>query len=120
MSLVGIGMGTHTSASGVVYSEEWCDDKMQGRGSLQHPSRTRYEGEFKDMYHSTGTYIFRTDQILKYIQSYLPEKLVFFLCVPFSSWSCSRLHLWSHSFSFNMFPCKKKQSIGFNGLQIYL
>ncbi|XP_042259324.1 MORN repeat-containing protein 2 isoform X1 [Thunnus maccoyii] len=53
------GFGKHTSASGVIYTGEWHEDKMHGRGTLQHPSKAKYEGEFKDnMYHGTGTYTF--------------------------------------------------------------
>lgn len=33
--------------------------QMNGRGTLQHPSGAKYEGEFKDnMYHGTGIYTF--------------------------------------------------------------
>ncbi|XP_012728980.2 MORN repeat-containing protein 2 [Fundulus heteroclitus] len=57
--LVRSGIGKHTSASGIVYTGDWHEDKMLGRGTLQFPSGARYEGEFKDnMYHGSGTYIF--------------------------------------------------------------
>ncbi|XP_019134506.2 MORN repeat-containing protein 2 [Larimichthys crocea] len=53
------GAGKHTSEGGVIYTGEWHEDKMHGRGTLQHPSGALYEGEFKDnMYHGTGTYTF--------------------------------------------------------------
>ncbi|XP_049892455.1 MORN repeat-containing protein 2 isoform X2 [Epinephelus moara] len=53
------GSGKHTSAGGIIYTGEWHEDKMHGRGTLQHPSGALYEGEFKDnMYHGTGTYTF--------------------------------------------------------------
>ncbi|XP_054480941.1 MORN repeat-containing protein 2 [Anoplopoma fimbria] len=53
------GAGKHTSACGIIYIGEWLEDKMHGRGTLQHPSGALYEGELKDnMYHGTGTYTF--------------------------------------------------------------
>ncbi|XP_053169708.1 MORN repeat-containing protein 2 [Scomber japonicus] len=53
------GSGKHTSVNGVIYTGEWHEDKMNGRGTLQHPSGAKYEGEFKDnMYHGTGIYTF--------------------------------------------------------------
>uniref|UniRef100_A0A672ZLI4 MORN repeat containing 2 n=1 Tax=Sphaeramia orbicularis TaxID=375764 RepID=A0A672ZLI4_9TELE len=57
--MVRSGTGKHTSASGIIYTGEWQDDKMNGKGTLQHPSGAQYEGEFKDnMYHGTGKYTF--------------------------------------------------------------
>ncbi|XP_041834021.1 MORN repeat-containing protein 2 isoform X3 [Melanotaenia boesemani] len=57
--LVRSGTGKHISVTGVIYTGEWCKDKMQGRGTLEHPSGAVYEGEFKDgMYHGMGTYTF--------------------------------------------------------------
>ncbi|KAM6984750.1 MORN repeat-containing protein 2-like [Aplochiton taeniatus] len=54
------GTGKHISANGIIYTGKWHDDKMNGRGRLEHPSGAVYEGEFKDnMYHgSSGTYTF--------------------------------------------------------------
>ncbi|XP_042367326.1 MORN repeat-containing protein 2 isoform X2 [Plectropomus leopardus] len=53
------GAGKHTSAGGIIYTGEWSEDKMHGRGTLQHPSGALYVGEFKDnMYHGMGTYTF--------------------------------------------------------------
>ncbi|XP_075968039.1 MORN repeat-containing protein 2 isoform X2 [Anarhichas minor] len=53
------GAGKHTSAGGVIYTGEWLEDKIHGRGTLQHPSGALYEGEFQEnMYHGTGTYTF--------------------------------------------------------------
>ncbi|XP_026217268.1 MORN repeat-containing protein 2 isoform X1 [Anabas testudineus] len=53
------GTGKHISANGILYTGEWHEDKMHGRGTLQHPSGALYEGEFKDnMYHGTGIYTF--------------------------------------------------------------
>ncbi|XP_077957896.1 MORN repeat-containing protein 2 isoform X4 [Gasterosteus aculeatus] len=53
------GAGKHASAGGVIYTGEWLEDKMHGRGTMQHPSGALYEGEFKDnMYHGKGTYTF--------------------------------------------------------------
>ncbi|KAL0964548.1 hypothetical protein UPYG_G00325470 [Umbra pygmaea] len=53
------GMGKHTSAGGVTYTGEWHDDKINGKGTLEHPSGAMYEGDFKDnMYHGAGTYSF--------------------------------------------------------------
>ncbi|XP_056223734.1 MORN repeat-containing protein 2 [Seriola aureovittata] len=58
-ALMRSGVGKHTSADGIIYTGEWLQDKMHGRGTLQHPSGALYEGEFKDnMYHGTGTYTF--------------------------------------------------------------
>uniref|UniRef100_A0A8C6UKW9 MORN repeat containing 2 n=1 Tax=Neogobius melanostomus TaxID=47308 RepID=A0A8C6UKW9_9GOBI len=58
-ALVRGGTGKHTSASGVIYSGEWYDDKMNGTGTLQLPSGAHYEGDFKDgMFHGTGKYTF--------------------------------------------------------------
>ncbi|XP_013855546.1 MORN repeat-containing protein 2 isoform X2 [Austrofundulus limnaeus] len=58
-ALVRSGTGKHTSSNGLVYIGEWCEDKMQGRGTLRHPSGARYEGEFRDnMFHGSGTYVF--------------------------------------------------------------
>uniref|UniRef100_A0A3Q0RKN7 MORN repeat containing 2 n=1 Tax=Amphilophus citrinellus TaxID=61819 RepID=A0A3Q0RKN7_AMPCI len=60
------GVGKHTSASGIIYTGEWHEDKMHGRGTLQHPSGARYKGEFKDnMYHGTGTYTFPDGSVYK-------------------------------------------------------
>ncbi|XP_040001023.1 MORN repeat-containing protein 2 isoform X3 [Xiphias gladius] len=60
------GAGKHTSANGIIYTGEWHEDKMHGRGTLQHPSGGLYEGEFKDnMYHGTGTYTFPDGSIYK-------------------------------------------------------
>ncbi|KAM4569774.1 MORN repeat-containing protein 2 [Odontesthes bonariensis] len=64
--LVRSGKGKHISASGITYIGEWCEDKMQGRGLMQHPSGALYEGEFKDnMYHGTGTYTFTDGSVYK-------------------------------------------------------
>ncbi|XP_033845147.1 MORN repeat-containing protein 2 [Periophthalmus magnuspinnatus] len=53
------GTGKHVSASGVVYSGEWNEDRINGKGTLQFPSGAHYEGEFKDgMFHNTGIYRF--------------------------------------------------------------
>ncbi|XP_076578022.1 MORN repeat-containing protein 2 [Chaetodon auriga] len=53
------GAGKHTSAGGVIYTGEWREDKMHGRGTLQHPSGALYEGEFKNnMYDGMGAYTF--------------------------------------------------------------
>ncbi|TRY94094.1 hypothetical protein DNTS_027323 [Danionella cerebrum] len=53
------GSGTQTSASGVTYTGEWDNDKMNGRGTLTYPSGALYSGEFKEnMYHGKGTYRF--------------------------------------------------------------
>ncbi|XP_029016109.1 MORN repeat-containing protein 2-like [Betta splendens] len=53
------GTGRHISANGLKYTGEWHEDKMHGRGTLQHPSGALYEGEFKDgVYHGAGTYTF--------------------------------------------------------------
>ncbi|XP_071389731.1 MORN repeat-containing protein 2 [Centroberyx affinis] len=53
------GTGKQITASGIIYTGEWHEDKMNGRGTLQHPSGAVYEGDFKDnMYHGTGTYTF--------------------------------------------------------------
>ncbi|CAL1568918.1 unnamed protein product [Knipowitschia caucasica] len=53
------GTGRHISAAGVIYSGEWCEDKMSGTGTLQLPTGAHYEGEFKDsMFHGTGKYTF--------------------------------------------------------------
>ncbi|XP_034381739.1 MORN repeat-containing protein 2 isoform X2 [Cyclopterus lumpus] len=53
------GAGKHTSAGGIIYTGEWMEDQMNGRGALQHPSGALYEGELKgNMYHGTGTYTF--------------------------------------------------------------
>ncbi|XP_028256309.1 MORN repeat-containing protein 2 [Parambassis ranga] len=58
-SLMRSGTGKHTSAGGVIYTGDWHEDKMHGRGTLQHPCGATYEGEFRDnMYHGTGTYTF--------------------------------------------------------------
>uniref|UniRef100_A0A8C7ZVM3 MORN repeat-containing protein 2 n=1 Tax=Oryzias sinensis TaxID=183150 RepID=A0A8C7ZVM3_9TELE len=39
---------------------------MHGRGSLQHPSGARYEGEVKgNMYHGAGTYTFSDGSVYK-------------------------------------------------------
>ncbi|XP_071357931.1 MORN repeat-containing protein 2 [Trachinotus anak] len=58
-ALMRSGIGKHTSVNGIIYTGEWHDDKMHGRGTLQHPSGALYEGEFKEnMYHGTGTYTF--------------------------------------------------------------
>ncbi|CDQ74820.1 MORN repeat-containing protein 2 isoform X1 [Oncorhynchus mykiss] len=68
------GMGKHTSASGVTYTGEWHDDKMNGRGTLEHPSGALYEGDFKDnMYHGTGTYSFSDGT--KYCGSFSKNRL---------------------------------------------
>ncbi|XP_029969653.1 MORN repeat-containing protein 2 [Salarias fasciatus] len=65
-ALVRNGTGKHTSAYGVTYTGDWCNDKMQGRGTLQHPSGAAYEGEFKDnMYHGAGTYTFPDASVYK-------------------------------------------------------
>ncbi|XP_069012974.1 MORN repeat-containing protein 2 [Embiotoca jacksoni] len=65
-AMVRSGTGKHTSASGVVYSGEWNEDKMHGRGILQHPSGALYKGEFKDnMYHGTGIYTFPDRTVYK-------------------------------------------------------
>ncbi|XP_029902063.1 MORN repeat-containing protein 2 [Myripristis murdjan] len=53
------GTGKQISANGIIYTGEWHEDKMNGRGTLQYPSGAVYEGDFKDnMYHGMGTYIF--------------------------------------------------------------
>ncbi|XP_058480453.1 MORN repeat-containing protein 2 [Solea solea] len=58
-AMVRKGVGKHTSANGIIYTGVWQEDKMCGRGTLQHLSGARYEGEFNDnMYHGTGTYTF--------------------------------------------------------------
>ncbi|XP_047430538.1 MORN repeat-containing protein 2 [Mugil cephalus] len=58
-AMVRSGTGKHTSACGIIYTGEWSEDKMHGRGILQHPSGARYEGEFKDnMFDGAGTYTF--------------------------------------------------------------
>ncbi|RVE56443.1 hypothetical protein OJAV_G00221210 [Oryzias javanicus] len=64
--LVKSGIGKHTSANGLTYVGEWCEDKMQGRGTLQYPSGARYEGEIKgNMYHGAGTYTFSDGSVYK-------------------------------------------------------
>ncbi|XP_034529662.1 MORN repeat-containing protein 2 isoform X1 [Notolabrus celidotus] len=58
-AMVRSGPGKHTSAGGVIYTGEWTEDKVCGKGTMQHPSGAIYEGEFKDnMYEGTGTYTF--------------------------------------------------------------
>ncbi|XP_035002995.1 MORN repeat-containing protein 2 isoform X1 [Hippoglossus stenolepis] len=57
--MVRTGVGKQTTANWIVYTGEWHEDKMHGRGTLQFPSGVMYEGEFKDnMFHGTGTYTF--------------------------------------------------------------
>uniref|UniRef100_A0A3Q3H1U5 MORN repeat containing 2 n=1 Tax=Kryptolebias marmoratus TaxID=37003 RepID=A0A3Q3H1U5_KRYMA len=65
-ALVRSGTGKQTSASGTVYVGEWSEDKMQGRGTLQHPSGATYEGEFEDnMFHGKGTYTFPDSSVYR-------------------------------------------------------
>ncbi|KAJ8337740.1 hypothetical protein SKAU_G00367060 [Synaphobranchus kaupii] len=55
------GLGTQTSANGLVYTGDWKDDKLNGKGRLEHVSGAVYEGEFKDnMFHGQGTYTFQS------------------------------------------------------------
>ncbi|XP_020495160.2 MORN repeat-containing protein 2 [Labrus bergylta] len=65
-ALMRSGTGKHTSAGGVIYTGEWHEDKMHGRGTLQHPSGAIYEGGFKDnMYEGAGTYTFPDGSVYK-------------------------------------------------------
>ncbi|XP_059895019.1 MORN repeat-containing protein 2 isoform X1 [Gadus macrocephalus] len=53
------GTGQQSSANGVVYTGEWQEDQMNGRGTVAYPSGAIYEGELKDnRYHGRGTYTF--------------------------------------------------------------
>ncbi|XP_075907709.1 MORN repeat-containing protein 2 isoform X2 [Nelusetta ayraudi] len=57
--LMRTGWGTHTSANGVTYTGAWLEDKLHGKGTLQHRSGAHYDGEFEDnKYHGMGTYTF--------------------------------------------------------------
>ncbi|XP_028676204.1 MORN repeat-containing protein 2-like [Erpetoichthys calabaricus] len=68
------GQGTQTSASGIIYTGQWSNDKMNGTGRLQHPSGATYEGEFGDnMFHGRGTYTFQNGT--KYIGDFVENKL---------------------------------------------
>ncbi|XP_008399298.1 MORN repeat-containing protein 2 isoform X1 [Poecilia reticulata] len=64
--LVRSGTGKHTSASGIIYTGEWQEDKMLGKGTLQFPSGAVYEGEFKgNAYNGFGTYTFPDGSMYK-------------------------------------------------------
>lgn len=52
------GLGKHTAIDMVVYNGNWVSDKMNGTGTLEHPSGARYEGNFVDnQFHGHGRYI---------------------------------------------------------------
>ncbi|XP_062239194.1 MORN repeat-containing protein 2 [Platichthys flesus] len=58
--MVRTGVGKQTTANLIIYTGEWLEDKMNGKGTLQYPSGVMYEGEFKDnMFHGMGTYTFQ-------------------------------------------------------------
>ncbi|KAJ8264227.1 hypothetical protein GJAV_G00146710 [Gymnothorax javanicus] len=68
------GVGTQTSAKGLVYSGEWKDDKIHGRGRLEHASGAVYDGEFRDsMFEGQGTYTFQSGS--KYTGSFHRNRL---------------------------------------------
>ncbi|XP_013383908.1 MORN repeat-containing protein 2-like [Lingula anatina] len=51
------GPGSHFTSEGVAYHGEWKDDKMTGKGRLEHPSGAIYEGDFvNNQFHGTGRY----------------------------------------------------------------
>jgi hypothetical protein len=58
-SIVRQGFGTFTCQDGVVYSGNWSNDKMNGKGSFIHqPSGMKYEGDFLNgKYEGVGKYI---------------------------------------------------------------
>ncbi|XP_006638614.2 MORN repeat-containing protein 2 [Lepisosteus oculatus] len=68
------GIGKHTAANGVIYTGQWKDDEMNGKGKLEHPSGAFYEGEFKNnMFHGRGTYTFQNGT--KYTGTFDENKL---------------------------------------------
>ncbi|XP_042189423.1 MORN repeat-containing protein 2 isoform X2 [Callorhinchus milii] len=68
------GTGIHTTPSGIVYTGNWKNDKMDGFGKLEHASGAIYEGEFKDnMFHGTGIYTWPNG--LKYIGKFNENKM---------------------------------------------
>ncbi|KAK7092055.1 MORN repeat-containing protein 2-like [Littorina saxatilis] len=56
-SLERSGRGKHTTAEGTVYDGDWLSDKMNGTGTLQHPSGARYCGDFvNNQFHGHGSF----------------------------------------------------------------
>nr|XP_033816753.1 MORN repeat-containing protein 2-like [Geotrypetes seraphini] len=68
------GVGTHKTPNGIIYKENWMNDKMNGIGRLEHPSGAVYEGEFSDnMFHGTGACTF--PNAVKYTGNFFENKL---------------------------------------------
>ncbi|XP_060937015.1 MORN repeat-containing protein 2 [Limanda limanda] len=72
--LVRTGVGKQITANWIVYTGEWRQDKMHGKGTLQYPSGVMYKGEFKDnMLHGMGTYTFQDGS--KYKGQFIKNRL---------------------------------------------
>lgn len=42
------GFGVYKWANGKVYEGYWKDNKMNGKGKVQYPDKSSYEGDFKE------------------------------------------------------------------------
>ncbi len=51
------GEGSHSFATGLVYTGTWSNDKMNGIGEMTHPNGCKYKGEFVDNdYQGSGVF----------------------------------------------------------------
>ncbi len=69
-----IGFGTYKHENGSIYTGEWWNNEMNGKGTLIWPDGSVYIGEFKNgLYHGNGTYLNLKENKSLYVGEFIEE-----------------------------------------------